>query len=44
MGENRGRNIYKGHMDKEKGLGSRVGSRDGWGRGEWWAEDGDNYT
>ena len=30
------RNMYKGHMDKAKGgVGSRVGGRDGWGRGKW---------
>ena len=29
------RNNYKGQMDKTKGReGSRVGSRDGWGSGE----------
>ena len=29
------RNMYKGHMEKTKGVGSRVGSGDGWSRGEW---------
>ena len=26
------------------GVGSRVGSGDGWGRGEWWKGNGDNCT
>ena len=29
---------------KPKGVGSRVGCRDGWGRGAWWGENGDNCT
>ena len=24
--------MYKGHMDKDKGVGLRVGGRDRWGR------------
>ena len=32
------RNMYKGRMDKTKRVGSRVGSGDGWGGGEWWGE------
>ena len=36
MGQRVFRNIYKGHMDKTKGGGSR-GGRWGWlGRREWW--------
>ena len=31
-------------MDKAKGVGTRVGSGGGWGGGEWWEENGDNYT
>ena len=39
------RNMYKGHMDKTKeGVGSRVGSGDGWGGGELWGENGNNCT
>ena len=39
------RHIYKGHMDKTKpGVGSRVGSGDGWGWGEWPGENGENCT
>ena len=48
MGENGGRvvrNMYKGHIDKVKGeLGLRVGGGDGWGWGEWWGKNGDNWT
>ena len=29
---------------KPKGVGSRVGGRDGWGGEEWWEENGDNCT
>ena len=36
------RNIYKGQ--NQSGIGSRVGSGDGGGRGEWWEENGDNST
>ena len=32
-GERVFRNMYKGHMDKPKGVGSRVGSGGGWGGG-----------
>ena len=50
MGERN--NGGKGHQGKcikdtwikPKGVGSRVGGRDGWGWGEWWRENGDNYT
>ena len=38
------RNMYKGHMDKAKGAGSKVGGGDGWGRGLWWGRNGDNCT
>ena len=36
MGKNGGkvfRNTYKGHMENQKEVGSRVGSGDGWGCG-----------
>ena len=36
--------MYEGHMDKAKGVGSRVGDGDGWGREAWWGENGDNCT
>ena len=36
------RNMYKGHMDKAKGVGSRVGSGDGWGGVEGWGENVDS--
>ena len=29
---------------KPEEVGLRVGGRDGWGRGVWWGENGDNYT
>ena len=29
---------------KPKGVGLRVGGGDGWGRGAWWGENGDNCT
>ena len=29
------RNMYEEHMDKVKGVGSRAGGGDGWGRGVW---------
>ena len=29
---------------RPKGVGSRVGSRDGWGGGVWWGDNGDNCT
>ena len=33
------RNMYKGHIVKTKGgVGSRVGSGDGWGGGKWRGE------
>ena len=39
------RNIYEGHMDKTKwGVGSRVGSGDGWGEWKWCGENKYNYT
>ena len=31
IGEGPSRNMSKGHMDKPKGVGSRVGGREGWG-------------
>ena len=35
MGDSKGaiRFMYEGHLDKAKGVGSRVGGRDGWGKG-----------
>ena len=38
------RNMYKGHMDKPRQVGSRVGGGDGWGGGDWWGKNGDNCT
>ena len=38
------RNNYKGHMDKTKGMESGEGGGDGWGRGQWWGVNADNYT
>ena len=45
-------NIGEGHQGtcikdtwtKPKGVVSRVGGGDGWGRGIWWGENGDNCT
>ena len=37
--------IFRTHGQNQKGIGSRVGSGDGWGRGEWrWGGNGDNCT
>ena len=44
VGEGPSRNMYKGHMDKAKGVGSRVGSGDGWGGGEWLEEKWRQFT
>ena len=38
------RNMCKRHMDKPKRVGSRVGSGDVCGGGEWGGENGDNCT
>ena len=34
----------KDSEQNQRGIGSRVGSGDGWGRGEYWGGNGDNYT
>ena len=39
-GEGSSRNMYKGTMDKPKGLGFRVGGGYQWSSGEWWGEMG----
>ena len=44
QGEGLSRNMFKGTWTKPKGVGSKLGGRDGWGREEWWEENGDNYT
>ena len=36
--------MYKRPMAKPKGVGSKVGGEDGWGRGEWWEENVDNCS
>ena len=39
------RNNYKGHMDKTKvGVELGEGSGNGWGGGEWWRVNADNWT
>ena len=38
------RNMYKGHMTKAKGIGSKVGGRDGSGGGPRCTENEDNCT
>ena len=36
--------MYEGQWTEPKGVGSRVEGMDGWGKGAWWGENGDNCT
>ena len=42
MGKGFQEHVWRTHGQNQRGVGSRVGSGDGWGQGEWWEGHGDN--